>query len=76
MKTEFTIPNYITSTIYSEYLADLLKTKEEYQIDTERITTAIIDLGEKGNINSIVEIVKDFLKHSSTRDLERFNEMN
>ncbi|MBO5349266.1 MAG: AAA family ATPase [Clostridia bacterium] len=76
MNISFTIPNYITSTIYSEYLANLLKRREEYQIDASRITTAIVNLGERGNINSIVEIIKDFLKHSSTRDLENFNEKN
>ena len=76
MRTEFTIPNYITSTIYSEYLADLLRTRYEYKIDVERITNAIVDLGEQGNIHSIVELVKEFLEHCSNRDTESFNEMN
>ena len=47
IQTKFTIPNTITRTIYSEYLAELLKIREGYKIETERITQAIVDLGEK-----------------------------
>lgn len=71
---EFSIPNYITSTIYSEYLANLLTEDEKFNINTMQIKTAIKTFAKYGDISQIVEIVKEFLTHSSTRDLENFNE--
>lgn len=75
MQTKFTIPNAITRSIYSEYLAELLKIREGYKIETDRITDAIVDLGENGNIQATVELIKDFLVHCSNRDTENFSEM-
>ena len=71
---EFSIPNYITSTIYSEYLANLLTEDEKFNINTMQIKNAIKTFAKYGDITPVVEIVKEFLTHSSTRDLENFNE--
>ena len=75
-KTMFTIPNYITRTVFADYFAKVLSENEKYKINTANISEAIRMLDEQGNIMPVVEIVKEFLSHQSTRDLENFSEKN
>ncbi len=75
-KTFFTMPNYITSTIYSEYMAEFLRKKKEYNINTQIIEEAIEQFGDYGDITKIADLVKQFLQYSSIRDMENFSEKN
>ena len=74
MLTKFKIPNYVSEVIYSQYFAGMLSRDKKYNINIDRIKSAIVDLGENGRINQVVELVKDFLKNSNTRNTENFNE--
>ena len=70
----FQIPNYVTSTIFAEYMAKVINENKNYNIDVKDIDEAIKNLAINGNINSVVSLVKNFLKYSSNRDMENFNE--
>ena len=74
MLTKFKIPNYVSEVIYSQYFAGMLSRDKKYNINIDRIKSAIVDLGENGRINQVAELVKDFLKNSNTRNTENFNE--
>ncbi|MBR2786735.1 MAG: AAA family ATPase [Clostridia bacterium] len=75
-KTILTIPNYAMATVYAEYFAGYLEEKTNYEIDTTRIEDAIEVLGESGNIMPIVQLVQEFLRYASNRDMENFDEKN
>ena len=74
VETIFTIPNYITRTVFADYFAKVLSENETYKIDTANISEAITVLARTGDIMPVVDIVKEFLSHQSTRDLENFSE--
>ena len=76
MELKFHEPNYVTKTLYSSYFLELTDIAKKYKIDTSEISSAIIELGQRGNIRPLVEKVSEFLYHCSTRDKENFNEMN
>ena len=76
MELKFHEPNYVTKTLYSSYFLELTDIAKKYKIDTSEISSAIIELGQRGNIKPLVEKVSEFLYHCSTRDKENFNEMN
>ena len=76
MELKFHEPNYVTKTLYSSYFLELTDIAKKYKIDTSEISSAIIELGQRGNIKPLVEKVSEFLYHCSTRDKEKFNEMN
>ena len=76
MELKFHEPNYVTKTLYSSYFLELTDIAKKYKIDTSEISSAIIELGQRGNITPLVQKVSEFLYHCSTRDKENFNEMN
>ena len=76
METKFGIPNYVSQVLYADYFLKLIDIDEAYKIDTTEIQQAIIQLGQYGNIEPVVEKVQEFLMHCSVRDKEKFNEMN
>ena len=76
METIFTQPNYVTKVLYSSYFTQISETAKKYQIKTDKIENAIIELGKNGNLEPLVEQVKYYIQHFSVRDKENFNEMN
>ena len=76
MKLKFTIPNYVTQTLYASYFVELTDTAKKYKIDTSKISDSIIQLGQYGEIDDLVARVQEFLFCCSVRDKENFNEMN
>ena len=46
MKLKFTIPNYVTQTLYASYFVELTDTAKKYKIDTSKISDSIIQLGQ------------------------------
>ena len=76
MKLKFTVPNYVTQTLYASYFLELTDTAQKYKIDTSEISNAIIQLGQYGKIDDLVAKVQEFLFCCSVRDKENFNEMS
>ena len=76
MELKFTVPNYVTQTLYASYFLELTDTAQKYKIDTSEISNAIIQLGQYGKIDDLVAKVQEFLFCCSVRDKENFNEMN
>lgn len=76
MELKFAIPNYVTQTLYANYFLELTDVAQKYKIDTSKISNSIIQLGQYGKINDLVQNVQEFLYHCSVRDKENFNEMN
>ena len=74
MSVQFSIPNYVSEVLYATYFTAMISKNEEYNIETQNIKDAIIELGEKGDIEPITQIVQNFLMYQSTRDKENFNE--
>ena len=75
-ETIFTIPNYVTDTLYGDYLVRFLAENKSYEINTNNISEAIMDFGEYGNIIDLVELVKRYTEKLSNRDTEGFSEKN
>lgn len=76
MQLKFAIPNYVTEVLYASYFLELTDIEKNYKIDTSKISSAIIELGQFGKIESLVKKVQEFLFYCSVRDKENFNEMN
>ena len=76
MELKFTVPNYVTQTLYASYFLELTDTAQKYKIDTSRISDIIIQLGQYGKIDDLVARVQEFLFYCSVRDKENFNEMS
>ena len=76
MKLKFSSPNYVTDTLYSDYFLELTDIAKKYQINTSKISDSIIQLGQYGKLDDLVEQVKEFLICCSVRDKENFTEMN
>ena len=76
MELKFTVPNYVTQTLYASYFLELTDTAQKYEIDTSEISNAIIQLGQYGKIDDLVAKVQEFLFCCSVRDKENFNEIN
>ena len=74
MSVQFAIPNYVSEGLYATYFTAIISKNEEYNIEMQNIKDAIIELGEKGNIVPITQVVQDFLMYQSTRDQENFSE--
>ena len=76
MKLKFTVPNFVTQTLYASYFLQLTDVAQKYKIDTSKISDSIIQLGQYGKIDDLVARVQEFLFCCSVRDKENFNEMN
>lgn len=60
--------------VYGEYLINLLEQEKEREIDTEKIRKAIKAFADSGSIRETAELVRDFLRYSSTRDAQGFEQ--
>lgn len=76
MELKFGVPNYVTQILYASYFLELTDLADKYRIDTSTIERAIVELGQYGKIDKLVEKVQEFLFHCSIRDKENFKEMN
>ena len=76
MELKFTVPNYVTQTLYASYFLQLTDTAQKYKIDISKISDSIIQLGQYGKIDDLVAKVQEFLFYCSVRDKENFNEMS
>ena len=59
MELKFTVPNYVTQTLYASYFLELADTAQKYKIYTSRISDIIIQLGQYGKINDLVARVQN-----------------
>ena len=76
MELKFHSPNYVTDTLYSSYFLELTDIARKFNIDTSKISSSIIQLGQYGKIEDLVKRVQEFLYYCSARDKENFNELN
>ena len=73
-KCKFIVPNDVMRTLYTEYYLAYINNKiekSENSIDTEKIN---FELLEQGNINTIINILGEYLSNLSNRDYARFSE--
>jgi len=74
METQFKIPNKIIENIYLQYLSELTQRYSEYALDLSKQKQAIIEVGRKGEIDSLTALVSEFLMHTSPRNTIKFDE--
>jgi len=73
-RCKFVAPNEVIKTLYTQYLLAYINTtieKSENNIDTEKINFEIL---EHGKIDSIIQILGEYLTNLSNRDYSRFSE--
>lgn len=68
------VPNYVIKTIYWEQYFQ--KVREDYNIQIQKVRTAVTEMRMNGNIELLIEIVKDLLENLSNRDLIQMDEKN
>jgi len=76
MLTTFEIPNKIIEAVYFEYLNEMADRRHSYQIDVATQERALLEMGERGKIDTITHLVEDFLEHISGRNALNFNEQD
>ena len=74
MLTKFEMPNKVIEAVYYGYMANLAKIKYNYKIDVSMQELALVEMGEKGNIETITNYVSNFLNHLSGRNAINFDE--
>ena len=74
METLFKIPNKIIENIYLKYLSDLVQRQSDYTLDLSKQKQAIIELGRKGKISALTDLVSEFLTHTANRNTIKFDE--
>lgn len=57
MELKFGVPNYVTQILYASYFLELTDLADKYRIDTSTIERAIVELGQYGKIDKLVEKV-------------------
>ena len=73
-KCKFRAPNDVIREVYTEYYLTYLSKKAEIEknsIDTERMNYEIL---EKGEVNTIIETLGQYLTNLSNRDYQNFSE--
>lgn len=73
-KCKFTCPNEVIKTLYTDYFLKLINSKikkDENSIDTEKINFEIL---ESGKIDSIIQLLSEYLTNLSNRDYRLFDE--
>ncbi len=73
-KLKFKIPNDVIRKIYSEYFLKYISTTTQINTDTIDTESIISELLEKGKIDKILEVLKQYLTNLSNRDYQRFDE--
>jgi len=68
------VPNYVIKTIYWEQYFE--KIREDFNIQIQNVRSAVTEMRMNGNIQSLIEIVKDLLENLSNRDLIQMDEKN
>ena len=74
MTTQFEMPNKIIENIYLQYLSGLVQRQSDYILDVAKQQEAIIEVGRKGEINTLTALVSEFLMHISNRNKIKFDE--
>jgi len=74
METQFEMPNKIIEKIYLQYLSKLVQRQSAYDLDLFAQKQAIFELGRKGGIGALTELVSEFLMHTSSRNTIKFDE--
>ena len=70
----YKIPNYVSERLYADYMFTLVDIEGQYKVDTSKLQRAMIEFGQKGNIEELVKYVQEFLIYCSVRDKENFTE--
>lgn len=68
------VPNYVIKTIYWEQYFE--KVREDYNIQIQKVRKAVTEMRMNGNIEPLIEIVKDLLENLANRDLMQMDEKN
>ena len=74
MITTYQIPNYVSEKLYAEYMLTLVDIQDKYKVDISELQRAIIQFGQRGNIEYLIKYVQEFLMYCSVRDKENFTE--
>ncbi|APM40337.1 ATP-binding protein [Clostridium kluyveri] len=72
--TVLKVPNYVIKTIYWEQ--HFQKINEDYNIEIQKIRIAVNEMRMYGNIEPLIELLKDILEYFSNRDLIQMDEKN
>ncbi len=72
--TVLMIPNYVIRTIYWEQYFQRLN--KDYNIQLQNIRIAVNEMRMNGNIQPLIELVKNILEDLSNRDLIKIDEKN
>ena len=76
MEQKFKVPNQVIKSLYADYVVEVMKIRNNYQIDISELRRTGIELGQRGNIEPLVEKIQEYMRHFSVRDKEQFNEMS
>jgi len=80
METQFEMPNKIIENIYLQYLSDLIQRQSNYTLEVSAQQDAIIEFGRQGKIDTLTNLVSEFLMHSKSalhtavRNTQNFDE--
>ena len=72
--TQFMMPNRIIENIYMKFLSELVQKQSNFTVDISKQQDAINELGRKGEISGLTELVSEFLSHTSNRNTIQFDE--
>ncbi|UZQ49421.1 ATP-binding protein [Clostridium kluyveri] len=72
--TVLKVPNYVIKTIYWEQ--HFQKINEDYNIEIQKIRIAVNEMRMYGNIEPLIELLKEILEYFSNRDLIQMDEKN
>ncbi len=70
----FAIPNFVIKKLYYNFFLELMKGKQNIDIQTNEIKKAMIMLARDGSIEPILTQVENVLKSFSNRDFIKFDE--
>ena len=76
MEQKFKVPNQVIKSLYADYVVEVMKERNNYQIDISELRRAGIELGQRGNIEPLVAKIQEYMRNFSVRDKEQFNEMS